>query len=145
MSTPPSAQAQQPIPPRNGPTASAHPLRELFGANQQGLSGDGRYVVLPTSVLERTPLGWQQQLAELLRWLQHEHAAAPWPHWEVTTRIRRTVAELSENQLGEAGVVYEIDDEGRGGHVWSATGERIEHPETTTVLVTVSDPMFRPA
>ncbi|MBO0840241.1 MAG: hypothetical protein J2O49_05430 [Sciscionella sp.] len=131
-----------PIPRPAGPPASSTPLGDYLDRGHPGV--DDRYVVLPRSLAEHLPLPWQQQLAGLLAEFHSSLAHLNWPIYKVTPSRHERVVDLDEEQLAEAGLIAEIDVDGELVYR-KRTGERIDDPEHTTVLVSCLDPIAKPA
>ena len=128
----------EPIPRSAGRPASSTPLSDYLNSTNQGV--DAGYAVLPRSLAESMPLPWQQQFATLIAQFHQAYAHLQWPVYRVVPSRYERLVDLDEEQLAEAGYLMEIDSDGeivyRGRN-----GMPVEHPEQTTALVSVLDPI----
>lgn len=124
------------------PESEQHPLAAVFGADRTALDTSGHYVVLPTVAVERLLPHQQHQLAELVTAVQC--VPGPWPTYRVQPLRPAPVAELGPDQLSQAGIDIELDDQGQLGYRELSTGSPITALEQYSVLVPTSDPLFPP-
>lgn len=132
---------EQPIPRPTGAPASSTPLRDYLGSGPMPAVVDG-YAVLPRSLAEGMPLGWQQQMAHLLSEFHQAFGHLSWPVYRVVPSRYEVIADLDEEQLAEVGCIVEIDSDGELVYR-ERSGKRIMDPEHTKVLVSCLDPIPR--
>ena len=133
----------QPMPAEQGFTTggpNGSPIAAALAQDQRGVSADGGYVVLPAAVLEALPAPVKQQVAAALAEI-HRAAPAGWPAYQVTASRRAPVAECTEHQLRDAGIVTVLDDTGQLEYQWARNGERVDPQHQ--VLVACPDPLLR--
>jgi len=128
-----------PIPRPAGPPASSTPLRDYLSGSPLPAVTDG-YAVLPRSLAEGMPLGWQQQMAHLLAEFHQAFGHLSWPVYRVVPSRSELLVDLDEEQLAEAGYLVEIDGDGEVVYR-SRGGQRVAEPEKTRVLVSCLDPI----
>jgi hypothetical protein len=120
------------------PEPMRSPLPDYLRAPHPGTSEN--YVVLPKSLVEAMPLPWQNAMAQILTEFHQAFAHLDWPEYRVVPSRKEKLVNLDEEQLAEAGYLVEIDVDGE--LVYRArTGQRIDNPEETEVLVSVLDPL----
>jgi hypothetical protein len=130
----------EPIPRPAGPPASSTPLADYLNHARVGV--DPAYAVLPRALAEAMPLPWQRQMAHLLAEFHQLHGQLNWPVYRVVPSRYERLVDLDEEQLAEAGMLVEIDGDGELVYR-KRTGERVNDPEQTTVLVACLDPIPR--
>jgi hypothetical protein len=128
-----------PIPRPAGPPASSTPLRDYLSGGPLPAVTDG-YAVLPRSLAEGMPLGWQQQMAHLLAEFHQAFGHLSWPVYRVVPSRYELLVDLDEDQLAEAGYLVEIDGDGEVVYR-SRGGQRVPEPDKTRVLVSCLDPI----
>jgi hypothetical protein len=121
-----------------GPPASSTPLRDALVRGRPGVQD--AYVVLPRSLIEEMPLPWQHAMVQILSEFHQAWAHLSWPEYRVVPSRRERLVNLDEDQLAEVGYLVEIDADGEVVYR-SRSGQRIENPEETEVLVSCLDPI----
>jgi hypothetical protein len=127
------------IPRPTGPPASGTPLRDYLASGSLPAVVDG-YAVLPRSLAEGMPLGWQQQMTHLLAEFHQAFGHLSWPVYRVVPSRYELLVDLDEEQLAEVGCIVEIDADGELVYR-ERSGRRIDNPESTKVLVSCLDPI----
>lgn len=123
--------------------ASTAPVADYLAQRRPGVSVDGRYVVLPRSVLDHLPLPLQHQLAGVLSAVHQLTAHAPWPQaYRVNAIGWRPVETMVEHELREIGHVAELDSDGELVHR-DRTGQRLTSDQLARPMpVSIPDPLF---
>lgn len=124
------------------PEHEQHPLAAVFSADRTALDTSGQYAVLPIAAVERLLPYQQHQLAELVTAVQC--VPGPWPTYRVQPLRPAPVAELGPDQLAQAGIDTELDEQGQLSYRERATGSPITALEQYSVLVPAPDPLFPP-
>lgn len=125
--------------PPPAPPSSGTPLRDYLASSPHP-GVDEAYTVLPRSLAEAMPVGWQQQMVNLLTQFHRMNAHLNWPAYRVVPSRYELLVDLDEDQLAEVGCIVEIDAEGELVYR-ERDGRRIEEPENTSVLVSCADPI----
>lgn len=128
------------LPPSPGEenAASTTPVRDYADTTYPGATPD--YLVIPRSLAQSMPLGWQKHLVGLLDDLHDAYRNLEWPQYQVMAAREELLTDLDEEQLAATGFIADIDTEGE--LVYRDLSEQpVPDAHTVRVLAPIIDPI----